>query len=94
MLEEPHYNHKVDNWAVGTRVNDNAYQQARVRSHVLCLGVLLFEMLTGESPFYGTHEEIEEDILAVNYKIPSVVSEGARDLIKRLLKRGILRWIS
>jgi len=45
-------------------------------------------MLTGESPFYGSHDEIEEDILACNYRIPAVVSEGARDLIKRLLKRG------
>ena len=45
-------------------------------------------MLTGESPFYGTHDEIEEDIIAVNYKIPAAVPEGARDLIKRLLKRG------
>jgi serine/threonine protein kinase len=66
MLEEPHYNHKVDNWAVG---------------------VLLFEMLTGESPFYGSHDEIEEDIISVNYRIPPFVSDGARDLVKRLLKR-------
>eukprot|EP01128_Nolandella_sp_AFSM9_P007050 TRINITY_DN3764_c0_g1_i2.p1 TRINITY_DN3764_c0_g1~~TRINITY_DN3764_c0_g1_i2.p1 ORF type:complete len:519 (-),score=136.40 TRINITY_DN3764_c0_g1_i2:239-1795(-) len=49
------------------------------------VGVLLFEILTGQSPFFGTSEEIEDDIIDGNFSIPHSIPRLARDLIRKLL---------
>ncbi|RZC35167.1 aurora kinase A [Asbolus verrucosus] len=50
------------------------------------LGVLCFEFLTGKPPFEAvSYEESYRNISKAYYKFPPYVSEGAQDLIKRLL---------
>lgn len=66
--------------------------------------MLLFEILTGQSPFFGTSEEIEvcaavvicfllfdlkDDIIDGNFSIPHTIPRLARDLIRKLLTAGI-----
>jgi len=53
-------------------------------------GVLIFEMLVGQSPFYlyGTDQvSLFKRIVMVKYQCPSKVNEDARDVIKKLLTR-------
>ncbi|XP_048374303.1 aurora kinase B [Sphaerodactylus townsendi] len=53
-----------------------------------CIGILCYEFLVGTPPFESeTHPETYRRILAVDFKFPSFVSEGARDLISKLLRR-------
>ncbi|EFA12426.1 aurora kinase A isoform X1 [Tribolium castaneum] len=50
------------------------------------LGVLCFEFLTGKPPFEApTFEETYRNISKAYYKFPPYVSEGAQDLIRKLL---------
>ena len=52
------------------------------------LGVLFYEMLVGVTPyFYGKKEEIFYNIQFGELNIPSFISEGATDLLKKLLER-------
>jgi len=52
------------------------------------LGVLLFEMLSGYSPFYSSSPlEIYKNILSGRIKFPSGMSPAAKDLLKGLLTR-------
>jgi len=50
------------------------------------LGVLLFEFLVGQPPFLAEgHEETYRRIKKVDLHFPSHISEGARDLMQKLL---------
>ena len=50
------------------------------------LGVLCFEFLTGKPPFESAaYEELYRNISKAYYKFPHYVSEGAQDLIRKLL---------
>uniref|UniRef100_A0A0N4ZUK7 Aurora kinase n=1 Tax=Parastrongyloides trichosuri TaxID=131310 RepID=A0A0N4ZUK7_PARTI len=56
---------------------------------VWALGILIFEMLCGETPFYGsTMDDIINKIKTGKFHMPSDIDPEARDLIKRLLKRN------
>ncbi|XP_043944922.1 aurora kinase A-B-like [Protopterus annectens] len=53
------------------------------------IGVLCYEFLVGKPPFEAvTHDETYRRIAKVDYKCPQFVSEGAADLISRLLKHN------
>ncbi|TSY69827.1 Aurora kinase A [Bagarius yarrelli] len=53
------------------------------------LGVLCYEFLVGNPPFETkSHEETYRKISRVEFTYPSHVSEGARDLINKLLKHN------
>ena len=51
------------------------------------LGILCYEFLVGSPPFESpTNQETYSRIKSLQYEFPSHVSEGAKDLIKKLLK--------
>ncbi|KAI8790794.1 aurora kinase C, partial [Biomphalaria glabrata] len=51
------------------------------------LGVLCYEFLVGKPPFEtGSHTETYKKICKVDLKFPEFVSDGARDLISKLLR--------
>jgi serum/glucocorticoid-regulated kinase 2 len=55
-----------------------------------CLGVLIYEMLVGYTPFFDeseNHKIIEHKIKTGIIKYPDFVSEDAKDLINKLLVR-------
>ncbi|XP_074012896.1 aurora kinase A [Numenius arquata] len=53
------------------------------------LGVLCYEFLVGKPPFEAeTYQETYRAISRVEFKFPPFVSEGARDLISKLLKHN------
>uniref|UniRef100_A0A8C8W8B9 non-specific serine/threonine protein kinase n=1 Tax=Peromyscus maniculatus bairdii TaxID=230844 RepID=A0A8C8W8B9_PERMB len=53
------------------------------------LGVLCYEFLVGMPPFEAhTHQETYRRISRVEFTFPDFVTEGARDLISRLLKHN------
>uniref|UniRef100_A0AAF5RW27 Aurora kinase n=1 Tax=Wuchereria bancrofti TaxID=6293 RepID=A0AAF5RW27_WUCBA len=53
------------------------------------LGVLCYELLVGRPPFESkTHDETYKLIANVKYKFPNHVSEGAKDLITKLLVKN------
>ncbi|XP_063815097.1 aurora kinase A [Pseudophryne corroboree] len=53
------------------------------------LGVLCYEFLVGKPPFEAeTHQETYRRISKVEFQFPPYVSEGARDLVSRLLKHN------
>ncbi|XP_060757222.1 aurora kinase B isoform X1 [Neoarius graeffei] len=54
-----------------------------------CIGVLCYECLVGNPPFEtATHSETYKRITKVDLQFPKVVSEGARDLISKLLRHS------
>ncbi|NWQ80746.1 AURKA kinase, partial [Columbina picui] len=53
------------------------------------LGVLCYEFLVGKPPFEtATYQETYRAISRVEYKFPPFVTQGARDLISKLLKHN------
>ncbi|KAM9324839.1 aurora kinase A-B-like [Gastrophryne carolinensis] len=53
------------------------------------LGVLCYKFLVGKPPFEAeTHQETYRRISKVEFQFPPYVSEGARDLISKLLKHN------
>uniref|UniRef100_A0A8D0BF71 non-specific serine/threonine protein kinase n=1 Tax=Salvator merianae TaxID=96440 RepID=A0A8D0BF71_SALMN len=53
------------------------------------LGVLCYEFLVGKPPFEAeTYQETYRAISKVEYRFPPLVTEGARDLISKLLKHN------
>ncbi|XP_024130360.1 aurora kinase B [Oryzias melastigma] len=54
-----------------------------------CIGVLCFECLVGNPPFEtASHTETYKRIMKVDLNFPKVVSDGARDLISKLLRHN------
>ncbi|KAM4621409.1 aurora kinase B [Polymixia lowei] len=56
-----------------------------------CIGVLCYECLVGNPPFEtASHSETYKRITKVDLKFPKVVTDGARDLISKLLRHSPL----
>ncbi|XP_048043964.1 aurora kinase B isoform X1 [Megalobrama amblycephala] len=54
-----------------------------------CIGVLCYECLVGNPPFEtASHTETYKRITKVDLQFPKVVSDGARDLISKLLRHS------
>ncbi|KAM7417286.1 hypothetical protein PAMA_017106 [Pampus argenteus] len=54
-----------------------------------CIGVLCYECLVGNPPFEtASHSETYKRITRVDLKFPKIVSDGARDLISKLLRHN------
>ncbi|XP_074839261.1 aurora kinase B isoform X1 [Carettochelys insculpta] len=54
-----------------------------------CIGVLCYELLVGHPPFESaTHTETYRRIIKVDLQFPPFLSEGARDLISKLLRHN------
>nr|GMC63770.1 serine/threonine-protein kinase AtPK2/AtPK19-like [Ipomoea batatas] len=52
------------------------------------VGVLLFEMLTGKSPFYGgNRQKVQQKIVKDKIKLPGYLSREAHSLMKGLLQK-------
>jgi aurora kinase B len=57
-----------------------------------CLGVLCYEFLVGSPPFEAEDsEKTYEKIRRIDVRYPKFISQGAKDLISRLLKRTGMR---
>ncbi|XP_008324755.1 aurora kinase B [Cynoglossus semilaevis] len=60
-----------------------------------CIGVLCYECLVGNPPFEtANHTETYKRITKVDFKFPPNVSEGARDLISKLLRHNPIDRLS
>uniref|UniRef100_A0A1A7WE64 non-specific serine/threonine protein kinase n=1 Tax=Iconisemion striatum TaxID=60296 RepID=A0A1A7WE64_9TELE len=54
-----------------------------------CIGVLCYECLVGHPPFEtASHTETYKRIMKVDLSFPSAVSDGAKDLISKLLRHN------
>ncbi|XP_070585461.1 aurora kinase B [Erythrolamprus reginae] len=52
-----------------------------------CIGILCYECLVGNPPFESqSHSETYRRIVSIDLKFPPYVTEGARDLISKLLR--------
>ena len=54
---------------------------------IWCVGVLIFELLTGEAPWEGEDvNTVKNNILRLNIKWPKNIDKDAKDLISKILK--------
>ncbi|KAI3351559.1 hypothetical protein L3Q82_020393, partial [Scortum barcoo] len=60
-----------------------------------CIGVLCYECLVGNPPFEtASHSETYKRIMKVDLKFPKNISDGARDLISKLLRHNPIDRLS
>ncbi|XP_070818529.1 aurora kinase B-like isoform X1 [Chaetodon trifascialis] len=65
------------------------------RVDLWCIGVLCYECLVGNPPFEtASHTETYKRITKVDLKFPKIVSDGARDLISKLLRHNPIDRLS
>ena len=56
---------------------------------IWCIGVLLFELITGKVPFEGTNvNEVKNSIFSLKIKWPLGIDSDAKDLILKILKHN------
>ena len=57
------------------------------RVDIWCIGVLLFELITGNPPFIGTNRlELKNNIIAGKINWPKSMDDDAKNLIEKILK--------
>ena len=66
---------------------------------IWCMGILIYELLTGKAPFHctdaeGGQMETARRITHISYSCPTTMSEGATDLIKKVRVYGILNILT
>lgn len=65
-------------------VNESGHNE---KVDLWCIGVLLFELVTGDAPFMGNNlEKLKENILHMKIEWPRDINSDAKDLIKKILK--------
>lgn len=72
-----------------------AYEKDQtVAVDIWCMGILLYEMLHGKSPFKAQNlEEIKREFLCKNIMIKSSLDNRTKDLLKNLLQMNFLSRI-
>ena len=58
-----------------------------ISADIWAMGVLLYRMVTGETPFKGKGSELRKEIMIVNYSIPGYLSESLREMLHSIFKQ-------
>jgi serine/threonine protein kinase len=66
-------------------------RQTTCNSDIYALGIVLFEMATGVSPYRGSEDEVIEQKLRFDPELPGFVSPGLRGLVSKLTHRKPFR---
>merc|ERR1711976_552168 len=59
-----------------------------IYADIWAMGVLLFRMVTGETPFKGKGSELRKEIMLVNYSIPGYLSEHLREMLHSIFTQA------